>query len=501
MQIVLKMFSELDNSRTRSRSEMTRSAIEMGSTSPPNQLISAGTMFSVQPTVPPSSPPPAPPLPPLPENALSIEQLVSLPLKAKDRDGKPVRPPRPHSTLPNIKPRIITSPPLPSRKRPSKLAVPVKFSPISRNSPVVSFSEGQEPMSPKYRNSTKLHTSIPRSTFSDDILLALPRIFQCSPQECIDAPVVPPKTCLSVNGGLSAWQVYHESPTNAPSKPKSRRTDTKKPIARTALFIPCTQTSILFPSPRDPLPTHHQPCNLVLMRSTVSVSSPLQTSLTLASPTLPKKLPQTFAPKTSHANTIFASDFGDHHRATSVDDIASLPRLPQGTPAGTKIESEMRYSAKRFPHECRSELHENENRTSKGGAASFFLPYAHTLHLAEPEPRTNTHLKKPAQDSCTKGYSINAQCKDAHVSSRLTSVHFQSIDPELKKETCEPTEEEKRKDRRKKLIWALATISLVLMATAGILGSIIWKLENIASRTQHDGAKILGRRQDTKTLT
>jgi len=198
-------------------------------TPPPLQFISVRTLFAARPTEPPSSPPPTSPLPPLPEDAQYRERKVHFPIKEASTYDRPVRPPRPTTSLPDLAPRTIKSPEIYRRQRTSELAAQTRLPPVQRQKPVNSPSI-QQPPGTEHRNSVRLLTPTPQSTstFSDDVLSALPKLFQRSPRPCLDIPVGSPGD----SDRLRAWQVYHKSPTKSSSKSTKRKTDTKKATRR-----------------------------------------------------------------------------------------------------------------------------------------------------------------------------------------------------------------------------------------------------------------------------
>ena len=476
-------------------------------TPPPLQLISARTLFAARPTDPPSSPPPTSPLPSLPETALYEGQKGFPTIRDASRSDRPARPPRPTTSLPDLKPRTITSPEIYRRQRNTELAAQVKCSPNQQQSSIKTRSGRAPPANPEHRNSVRLLTPTSQfsSTFSDDVLSALPKLFHLSPIQCLD-------TSVGLNGGigsdrLRAWQVYHRSPSRSASKPKQRKTDTKKPVARTALFVPRTPPcepdafGIHYPANNGPHSGTSQSCYATQSQTTSSGSlfPPRRSSKTRLTGS-PATKPPSPSHKRSQAVTTFTFDFGNCYgsseggsrsHGSSDDNLTSLPKLPpspnvrclaslQHTPWG---------KSQPPPYVCTGEEHLNQVPHEVIAFAS--VPYAHTISNAGPQPKTerdhlinSTCLTSPQpHDSTTNGYLPRSAPRrvDFHARGPSLDLDLESHEEEGE-ETREFTEGEIKMAKRERLLWIIATISLVLMATAGILGGIISRLTNIGHR-------------------
>lgn len=476
------------------------------SQTPPHlQLISARTLFAARPTEPPSSPPPTSPLPPLPETAPYGEQRSLSSFSEASRSGRPARPPRPTTSLQDLKPRTITSPEIYRRQRCTELAAQVKYSPNQPRSTVRSPSVQRPPKTPEHRNSIRLLTPTPQttSTFSEDVLSALPKLFQRSPRQCLDTPVGSPLTSPNGTDRLRAWQVYHRSPTKSPSKSQKRKTDTKKPIARTALFIPRTppastdRIGIHPPSISEPLPEVTQSCYATQTRNTsTGTLFPPRRSSKSAHTGSPTRSTPPLSPshKRSQAVTAFAFDFGNYYDSSqagshgSSDNLTSLPKLPSTPNVNDPSPLGHTASTKHHQYLCTTDASDHSKRPSTEDITFTSLPYAHTIHTAGPPPKTehdllNTDNTNTAQS--TPSPHDSSTCSQPHLPRTLSRhVNFRSTDLEAaeeEEETREPTEEEIRNAKRKRWLWIISTISLVLVATAGILGGIISKLKVMAS--------------------
>ncbi|KAK5080616.1 hypothetical protein LTR24_008452 [Lithohypha guttulata] len=459
------------------------------------QLISARTLFAARPTGPPSSPPPTSPLPPLPETASHGEERALTSFSEALGGGHPARPPRPTTSLPNLKPRTITSPEIYRRQRNTELAAQVKFSPSQQSCPVESPSKQLPQKTPEHRNAIRLLTPTPQSssTFSEDVLSAFPKLFQRSPRHCLNTTVGSPLGTANGTDRLKAWQVYHKLPTKSSSRSKKRKTDTKKPIARTALFIPRTppdqpdRIGIHYPPNHGPLSGTSQSCYEAQSRNTSFGTLSPQREPSKSAPTgSPSKSPPSPSHKRTQAVTAFAFDFGKYYgsppsvsHGSSTDNLTSLPKLPSSSDVHFPVLGHG-FSAKGYP--CPHVISESEKRASEEAIAFASIPYAHTIHNACPQPKTEPDLLN------ANSVSQPLPCPQAperhphppRSSSRRMNRRPTDLETGVEEEEEEEEEEEIKKAKRKRLLWIIATISLVLTATVGILSGIISRLTNLA---------------------
>lgn len=466
---------------------------------PPPQLISARTLFTARPTEPPSSPPPTSPLPPLPEIAPQKKQGVRSPIRESERLERPVRPPRPATSLPDLKPRTITSPEIYRRQRNIELAAHTKFSPTQQRSPVKSVRKQLPPKSLEHRDSVRLHTSIPQasSTFSEDVLSALPKHFQPSSRQYLDASDGSLPNSRSGSDRPRAWQVYYRRPNTCPSKSK-RRADTQKPVASIALLTPgrpphsAEQMGNHYPVAHAPLPQPSRLCYVAQSRNILSDTLfPPRRSSKSALKGSSAGSPPSPSPshKRSQAVTEFAFEFGNYHgsqhagsRDSSTGDLTSLPRIPS-TPNIHDLSSVQHATPlKHSQYFCTTD--EAKGRPSEEAIAFASVPYAYTVHNAGPQPKTEHDILNAQSRGQGTPYlqgSTSHPCLPRSTSRRnnFRSTHTETgEEEEQEEEERQPIEEEIKEGKRKRLLWMIATISLVLVATVGILGGIILKLTN-----------------------
>lgn len=426
--------------------------------------------FPSRPFDPPSSPPPTSPLPPLPEIALYRHgplKATSSPTHSLPKMSSPVRPPRPQTSLPDLKPRTITSPDSSQRQRLSQVRAQTRqFSISSGNWLRRPPNEPQGAQASGPLGFARLRTPSPiskgGSTFSDDVLQALPKLFTKL------SPVHSPNDGILVSRGNSErfepCHVYHSSPVKQSRlvAAASRRQPTRKPVARSALFIPNTppgQASQIdlpdsaldkYSSPPD---TSHNAVRNQLKASSVRDAS----DCGRASPTEQYRQARAFH-KRSPALTAFNFGFEGHHASVlsmpsinSGENLTSLPRIPsdQTLLVDGIIDDKKTRSRSLFFSlwlECKG-ISESETTFAA-------LPYAYALQFAGRETNAENHndIRNPTGQS--------------------------GIEPEQVE--AEPLDEQGiRLAKRKKLLWVLATISLVVIATSGILMGIIWKLRSL----------------------
>lgn len=447
----------------------------------PQQLITVRTLFSVHPTEPPSSPPPTSPLPPLPEIAPYRPSRTSSTTNST-KSGKPSRPPRPTTSLPNLKPRIIRSPePLIHQQCITSTHRPFSPTTLERVSPICETSPPRL-STPQKRGSIRLLSPQNTPSFSDDVLAALPKLFQRSPVECRDVAVGYPPTSPTNEHGerIRAWQVYHGSTTKSPTKQKIPKSQTRKPVARSALFIPRSPEVDKSNESIEHIYTTNLP-----VASVSSLFPPRTTSRKQ-----PQKLIRSQEPiaglshdhKQSKSTTSFTFDFGRNGYARcnptspSNDNLTSLPRLPS-TPTLDRNLTNTQSSPKDNPQKhkvptlvglCHSQA---RSRPSEEEGAFFSIPYSNTFGHAGQRPRTDQEWTSVNIDAPSSRGS-RSQPHSHQCSEGCIDLGEEGVQHVL-------TAEEKKRIRRKRLLWALATVLLLLIATGGILAGVVWKLKNM----------------------
>lgn len=451
-----------------------------------HQLITARTIFSAQSTAPPSSPPPTSPLPALPTIAPYKPVRSSSSASPLPRFDRPRRPPRPSASLSDLKPRTIQSPEIARRQRSTELAAQTRISPLPDLQCSKSYPTVTTGTTAQKRASIRL-LSPPHdftSNFSDDVLSALPRVFQCSSPtssgDLIDLRAVTP---TDEANRIRPWQVYHGAVGKESAREKKSRKETRKPVARSPLFMP----GKLLPPRRDSL-RNHTPEPRLCQTDVARPGDARKSTCTLFSPFhSPKKQKPNI--QSSHnilrvqiggsavaVNTPFdfsnTASLPSYTSQISSDNLTSLPRLPS-TPSLTYIELSSRpANTKNGAEHDESIQHIREKPDSSvGGGAFLSLPYSCTIEQVGLPPR----IGEASAYTCITASSV-AQF-NGPLSSEIAIVHDADA---LEEEDARPlTEDEQKKRKRKRLLWALSTIALVLIATAGILGGIVWKLNNL----------------------
>lgn len=403
--------------------------------------------FPIHPFDPPSSPPPTSPLPPLPviapyNHGSSVSTLS--PIHPAFTTGRPVRPPRPQTSLPDLKPRTITSPDIPQRQRHSTVLAQSSCSPTSPSRRWrIPQSEGQSPGAAGQFEPNQLLGPTPRTAFkfSDDVLGALPKLFnRISPLQPVCGE---PAQCAERTGGANLWQ-HHGRSTQGSSRARNRKNASRKPVARSALFIPRT----------PPRKRPHVNTSGKSTESSLGAANSCYDAQNIQSEVLPSfqcSHTTQACHKRSQAVTSFAFGFGNSQTSVlssaSSENLTSLPRIPSdpvvvvNTVVGGK-------------DAARSLSKLSDRRYSSSEAITFAtLPYAHTLHTAGPRPKT----EKDTRVRFDTERDIEAGGEEAR----------------------QMTEEEIQAEKRKRIIWAIATVTLVIVATAGILIGIIWKLRSL----------------------
>lgn len=421
--------------------------------------------FSIRPFDPPSSPPPTSPLPPLPEIAnyshASSPSSIS-PIQPVFTMSRPIRPPRPRTSLPDLKPRTITSPEMSQQQRHSEIAVRARTSPTptGRRQKILQ-AEGRslklsDHLGPNRSLTLTLESA---SRFSDEVLGALPKLFDklslshSSPNAKMG--------CVEQTERIEPWRVYHGKAVTSPSKMLSLKKTTRSPVARTALFIPRTPAGKISPNvsvaslTKPWSPENRNSCYDIQSRKKMhdGCNAPQH----VASSPMRQDHPARACHKRSQAVTSFSFDFGTSYTSGSSlassdcgENLTSLPRIPSdpisyvGTTSGKNTKAG-KVSSPGVPI-CRD--------TSEEAVTFAALPYAHTLHSAGPRPRTEKDIR----------------------------VRFDDTDCDVEvgeEEVRQLTEEEIRSERRKRILWAIATITLVIISTSGILIGIIWKLRSL----------------------
>ena len=420
---------------------------------PDQQLVSARTIFSIYPIDPPLSPPPTSPLPALPIGARSVDQRTRSIASKRSSKCKPVRPPRPHSTLQNIKPRTITSPPPSNRKRISLLPSQLQTSP---KRPTESVDVGNK------HCSIRLLTPDTETAFSEDVLSALPRIFQSPPREVPDILVGSSTTNYAINHRLHEWQSDHSPQSRG--KASKRTSSPNKAIARTALFIPQhiekgKQTAHRFPPRQNSLSSR---CGLVEPFGHGKDRDSSRDRSTGSA-----QIHRTQYGRIDN-NSTFTFDFAGE----ADDQLTSLPQCTGSTNELSVSLPKALSAAKPAPAHLIT-----RNRSSADIMTFFALPYGDTVKSADSNSNM-LNFRRAVEFEIIHESAGDVQGRfDAQMSSALTQVH-PSV-PELEAETRQLTPEEQKKRKRKRLIWALITAAVVLLTTAGILGGILVRLVSI----------------------
>jgi len=131
--------------------------------------------------------------------------------------------------------------------------------------------------------------------------------------------------------------------------------------------------------------------------------------------------------------------------------------------------------------------HDQDESAQTNDDPFFALPYAHTRCIAGPVPRTATEYQRHGNGhtaSATRSRPEDAEPRLFVITPLVPNVsaagHGGEAAVETGVEQAELSEKEVRSTKRKRILWVVATVSLVLIATAGILIGIIWKLGSIA---------------------
>lgn len=422
--------------------------------------------FSIRPFDPPSSPPPTSPLPPLPEIApyryeSSPSTLSSMqPIFTMTR---PVRPPRPQTSLPNLKPRTITSPEISPRQRHSEIVPQARTSPTpSSRRQKRSQAEGRSLKLPTHLEPTKSLTLTLESAsrFSDEVLGALPKLFgRLSPPHSSPNAT---RECVETTERIEPWRVYHGKLVTCPSKVLSSKKAAMRSVARSALFIPRTPPEktpciLSATSQADSHPSKEQNPSCYVIQSRKRILGDSNGPDCRAAPSVRQDRPARACHKRSQAVSSFSFDFGESYASgtslissDSTENLTSLPRIPSDPIlyVGTVSDKEKKVVKSSFPKTPFF------GGTSEKAVTFAALPYALTLGSAGPKPRTEKDNRVRFEDTV--------------------------CDVEVGEEQGEQlTEEQIRSEKRKRILWAIATIALVIISTSGILIGIIWKLRSL----------------------
>lgn len=415
--------------------------------------------FPTHPFDPPSSPPPTSPLPPLPEIALngdygSPTSTIS-PISPIATIGHPIRPPHPQTSLPNLQPRTITSPEIFERYRYSTLLTQTRSSPTPssrrrKDPPVDSQSlkaAGDHEAARFFRQPTQS-----RLQGSEDVRGALPKFFSkfSDPQSSrIDAIRHRFQAEKPVSPRISQAE-FSESRTKTL---KRRKKKTRKPVARSALFIPGTP-----PGEAPIVGKLHERDSLRIgdtcriLRNANESPSMQEAANDGSSPAFRQGCTSRKSHKRSHAVTSFALNFDQSQGSTSstasLENLTSLPRVPSD-PILFVTSVTRKKETKKRSHSTSS----NARKDADEAITFAVLPYAYTLQSAGPKPMTEKDNK----------VRFGAEC-DIEAGEEQV-VHL--------------TEDETRAERRKRIVWATATVMLVIIATSGVLVGIIWKLRSL----------------------
>lgn len=449
----------------------------------PYQLIAARTLFSVRPTEPPSSPPPTSPLPPLPEIAAYRPSRTSSTTNST-RSGRPSRPPRPTTSLPNLKPRTIRSPePLIRQQCLATTHRPFSPTTLERVMPI-DVTPKHSSSTPWKRNSIRLLSPETTPSFSDDVLAALPKLLQRSPAEYRDLKVDQRLYSPTNETGerIRAWQVYHRSSSRSPNKQKLSNSQTRKPIARSPLFIPRSPSEGQWNTSAESVHSGKVPPALKSSlfpprRSSRKAPAPLR-SLTELNPSSSPS-----SHKRSKAVTGFVFDFARqgyircNPASPSNDNLTSLPRLPS-TPTlnAADLRKQKSPNVGHSLHRLHSPIDlcpvtaQSKSSEEEEEVAFSSVPYSNTLDRAGLQPRTDQH--RPVLSEAPSSRGSRSQSHSHQCSEDCIDMGEEGVQHVL-------TVEEKKEIRTKRMLWALATVVLLLIATGGILAGVIWKLKNM----------------------
>lgn len=463
-----------------------------------HQLISARTSISTTPLEPPSSPPPNSPLPPLPE----IRSCNNYKTTSSNRPLRPYlrtsRPSYPPTSTPGLDSRVVKCPKRVRKSRclqsSAKSHVALSTS-CNRHTTIVSPTK--LPDSAQWRSNKLLNPSrlLISPTFSTaDIFFALQRTFQQLPKG-LSVKIPRSKLCDRLEkqrGPPTAREVYNECLL----RPQSRQDDLRKRmnslVARSIPFKSspslCTvqQEQRCFPQiistnrvlfaenpPSDTF--HHIPYG-----SCDAPTHPLKQSLNRIDSERNCESQRRVVHKNSSALHPFAFDFKGYLNSSatnlSSDDLTSLPRIPSTqtlnqlnnlngiAPGNHVVLNDL------IPKPARS-----YNRNSVEQADFASIPYSHTLRYAG--PRSSMHHDIDPNAYCKSETMKSKACM--HLPHRACFSSGAEANEQLDSE--EPlTDDEINALRRKRVLWAITTVALVLIATGSILGGIIWKLDSIS---------------------
>lgn len=468
------------------------------------QIIEARTIFSIRPTEaplsPPLSPPPTSPLPQLPSSPPLAIFKASPPSGSAPR---PIRPPRPQTSLPDLNPRTTTSPKITTRQRASKIAAQTKAPPIKPHGPPSRSARKSGPKTlSRLPAALQLLTPPLRSgpKVTEEVISALPLRFQQTPTHCGFESRMLRESHNNVNH-LSSWSFPQTLPTRSPKSKRSRK-EIKKPLARSALFIPNATAE---QSLRTQEPSF-ETSSLPQLTQTSCHFNNLQQSLTWSQPQFPTSVLKSPTGKT-HSSTKLASSISDRrygavtaftfdlnqsqdpqiliHGALQEDDnITSLPALPPAAPHVKAAETPLK------AEQCCFLLHtlRSPEKDAQIKVHPFLsLPYSQTSNLAGPAPKTELDFQRrqtrngsptsPAKLEGTVAQRIMVTSPAANVGAMVDSGETAA---EVDVEWAGPAEREIRWAKLKGVPWIVVTISLVMLATGGILVGILWKLNSLA---------------------
>lgn len=410
---------------------------------------------------PPSSPPPTSPLPPLPEikaqNDYGSPVSKIFPVCPVSTSGHPIRPPRPRTLLPNVKPRTITSPEPGEYQRRPVLLAQERLSPTPServDNPPESNSRHPDEPRQHWTFRSPRPTYRPNPRFPGDVLGALPKFSNAS--STTPAAHGEPAGDDEQTKSGNRSQIFHERRKILNNGVADGGRVTKRPVARSALFIPktppkeMTQLGSSFSVMRANPEATKEPQQI--LQGTERDSDRWQTHVRLASPDLQRIGSTRKSHKRSRAVDTFTFNFADCPGPISSsggdDHLTSLPQLPSDpTLLATAAINQKCLCKYRLP------IFTGREDSPEEATSFAALPYTDTLQSAGPVPKTE---------------------KDNKV--KFTAVHDEDTGEEQGRQL---SDEEIRVKSRNRVLWAVATVILVIVATAGILIGIIWKLRSL----------------------
>jgi hypothetical protein len=375
---------------------------------------------------PPLSPPPTSPLPPTPVPDLFL---------VTNHWAPPPRPPRPQTSLPDLRPRTIVSPEPGQRVLRYRLATPepARYSCLQSpfTTPSQSFSIWDVPTGMQLSNRPSPEPQLEISaSFTDTVLAALPQL--SSPPNSLRAfPFISDKS--------NAWPFTLSSPrlsTRLKTKTVRSTKPPRKDVARSALFIPSPTASSTDLS--------HQDEPLLFPQPERTISTPLWED---DDDNIITSLPPITSMTSSNAPNDPSSLYNSHHahiQLPSRSPLRPLRSLHSTPSSDMRPEQDITVGYPTRPvTNLEIETRHIDNNNNGNSNDKEDLPGTRTGVMGGTyAPRSNT------------GRNIVAINGDENILTPHQSWYI----------------------RRRRYIWMLATLVVILVAAAGVLGGMIWRL-------------------------